>query len=343
MRACGPRSHRHGQRPELQGVLADVRPKPCGHGLDRERIPVVVAPSADEHRDFVSSAVAEMLAANVVTLLPPGEKPRVVSPLGVVPKRGTDKFRLTVNMIYVNRHLGRKVFKFEGLKDLADLAEKGDYAVSYDLKSGYYHVGLHRESRTFVGFKWEGKYYTYNCLPFGLSTAPWVFSKVMRELVMFWRRDGIKLLPYLDDFMFMKSGFWQCVRLARRMERDFVRAGLMINVPKCHSIPAQQRRQLGFDVDSAQGKFQVPADRWEALRVSAGALLSARHGRVQARSLARLTGTVISMHLSWGPVTQLYTRHLYALINSVVSLNCWVELTEEATNELFFLAWIAAT
>ncbi len=82
-------------------------------------------PSAEEHRDFVSSAVAEMLAANVVALLPPGEKPRVVSPPGVVPKRGTDNFRLTVNMRYVNRHLGRKIFKLEGLKDLADLAEKG--------------------------------------------------------------------------------------------------------------------------------------------------------------------------------------------------------------------------
>jgi len=69
-----------------------------------------------------------MLAANAVTLLPPGEKPTVVRPLGVVPKRGTEKFRLTVNMRYVNRRLGRKVFKFEGLKDVSDLAEKGDYA-----------------------------------------------------------------------------------------------------------------------------------------------------------------------------------------------------------------------
>jgi len=42
------------------------------------------------------------------------------------------------------------------------------------------------------------------------------------------------------------------------------------------------------------------------------------------------------MHLSWGQVTQLYTWHLYALINSVVSLNYWVVLTEEATNELSF-------
>jgi len=158
----------------------------------------------------------------------------------------------------------------------------------------------------------------------------------MRELVMFWRRDGINLLPYLDDFMFMKSGFWQCVRMARRMKRDFVCAGLWINVPKCHSIPAQQRRQLGFDVDFAQGKFQVPADRWEALKVSASVLRSARNGRMQARNLARLTGTVVSMHLSWGPVNQLYTRHLYALINSVLSLNCWVVLKEEASNELSF-------
>jgi hypothetical protein len=49
-----------------------------------------------------------------------GEKPRVVSPLGLVPKRGTDKFRLNVNMQYVNKHSGKKDFKFEGLKDLAD-------------------------------------------------------------------------------------------------------------------------------------------------------------------------------------------------------------------------------
>jgi len=153
--------------------------------------------------DFVSAVVVEMAAANAITLLPLGEKPLVVSPLGVVPKPGTDKFMLTVDMRYVNRHLGKKVFKFEGLKDLADLALKEYHAVSYDLMSGYYHVGLHPSSRTFVGFHSGGRYYVYNCLPFVLSTAPWVFSKVMRELVMKWRREGIRLLPYIDDFVSM--------------------------------------------------------------------------------------------------------------------------------------------
>ena len=56
-------------------------------------------------------------------------------------------------MRYVHRHVGNKALKFEGLKDLADLAEKGDHAVSYDLMSGYYSVALHPISKTFVGFK----------------------------------------------------------------------------------------------------------------------------------------------------------------------------------------------
>ena len=40
------------------------------------------APSALKHHEFVSGAVAEMRAGNVVTRLPSGVKPRVVSPLG---------------------------------------------------------------------------------------------------------------------------------------------------------------------------------------------------------------------------------------------------------------------
>ena len=124
--------------------------------------------------------------------------------------------------------------------------------------------------------------------------------------------------------------------MARRVERDFVRAGLRINVPKCDTIPAQQRRQFGFVVDFAEGKFQVPTDRWEALHLSVNALLASKKCRVHDHIIARLTSTVISMHITWGPVTKLYTRHVYALINSMVSLKCWIVLTKEAANGIIF-------
>jgi len=87
-------------------------------------------------------------------------------------------------MSYVNEHVVTNKFKLEGLSDLADLAEKGEYAVSFDLTSRYYR---------------KGEYCQYNYLPFGLKSAPWVFeggsSKVMRELVRYWRKSGISALP----------------------------------------------------------------------------------------------------------------------------------------------------
>ena len=113
------------------------------------------------------------------------------------------------------------------------------------------------------------------------------------------------------------------------MRKDFHDAGLIINVPKCQLDPALCPRQSGFDIDMGEGEFRVPSDRWEALQFATNALLATRGERVQARQLASLTVTVISMKLAWGPVTHLYSRHLYAFIISVLSLNCWVVLSEE--------------
>ena len=106
----------------------------------------------------MSGAIIEMVEAGALTRLPRGQRPTVVSPIGVVPKPHSDKLRLVINLRYVNKHLAKTVFKFEGLVDLADIAEKGDHSVSHDLKSGYYHVGLHPVTQRFVGIKWEGVY-----------------------------------------------------------------------------------------------------------------------------------------------------------------------------------------
>ncbi len=65
-----------------------------------------------------------MLAAGAISIQPKRETPEVVSPFGVVPKGTEGKCRLIINMRYVNEYLVKTKFKFEGLKDLSDLAEK---------------------------------------------------------------------------------------------------------------------------------------------------------------------------------------------------------------------------
>jgi hypothetical protein len=63
-------------------------------------------------------------------------------------------------MRYVNKYLDKEAFVFEELKDMAVMADKGDDAVSYDLTSGYCHVGSHLSTRTFVGFAGGGTSFT---------------------------------------------------------------------------------------------------------------------------------------------------------------------------------------
>ena len=87
-----------------------------------------------------------MVEAGAASALPSCVIPTIVSPLGVVPKNNSNKLRLVVNMMYVNKHLIKRVFEFEELPDIADMAEKGDFSLSYDLTLGYYHVVLHPES-----------------------------------------------------------------------------------------------------------------------------------------------------------------------------------------------------
>jgi len=120
----------------------------------------------------MTSAVEKMLAAGAISIFPEGGRLEVVIPLGVVPKGSEGKFRLIINTRYVIEHLEKTKFKLEGWKDLVDLAEKGDHAVSFDLTSGYYHVEPHPRTRTYTGFEWKGNYYFYKCIPFGLATTP---------------------------------------------------------------------------------------------------------------------------------------------------------------------------
>ena len=53
--------------------------------------------------------------------------------------------------------------------------------------------------REYLGFEWGGVTYTFVVLPFGLSSAPYVFTQIMRPLVCLWRSKGIKAIVYPDD------------------------------------------------------------------------------------------------------------------------------------------------
>ena len=76
--------------------------------------------SALENHEFITKAISDMIEAGATSALPTGVIRMTVIHFGVVPKPHSKKFRLVINMRYVNNH----IFKFEGLSDMARMASK---------------------------------------------------------------------------------------------------------------------------------------------------------------------------------------------------------------------------
>ena len=107
--------------------------------------------STSLHAEFVQQSVADLLAGNCIKEVP-GE-PFIYSPLSVVESSGGKK-RLVINLRHLNKFLWKQKFKYEDLRVAMLLFERGDYLISFDLKSGYHHVDIVSDSGPFGGSVW---------------------------------------------------------------------------------------------------------------------------------------------------------------------------------------------
>ena len=60
-----------------------------------------------------------------------------------------------------------------------------------DLKDSYLSVPVHKSSLKFLCFIWKGTCYQFKALPFGLCSAPRIFTKVLKPVAAFLRRKAI--------------------------------------------------------------------------------------------------------------------------------------------------------
>ena len=71
-------------------------------------------------------------------------------------------------------------------------------------------------------------------LPFGLSTAPYIFTKVTRVLLRYWRPSGIRCQLYMGDDTGGHKTREEAKLVAQRMQSDFSQAGYVPKDNKFH-------------------------------------------------------------------------------------------------------------
>lgn len=122
----------------------------------------------------------------------------------VIVKKSLGGHRSVVNLKPLNRFVRYERFKMESFDSLRHLIRRGNWIVKIDLKYAYLTIPMHGSHRH-LRFVWDGRLFEFSCLPFCLSCAPRVFTKILKPAVAWLRAQGIRLVIYLDDFIFFNE------------------------------------------------------------------------------------------------------------------------------------------
>ena len=89
------------------------------------------------------------------------------------------------------------------------IVRKDCYMSSTDLRNAYYSVPVAICDQKYLMFQFAGQLYKFVCLPNGLTSAPRLFTKLLKPIFAVLHKEGHDIMGYLDDSvkLFHSLGF----------------------------------------------------------------------------------------------------------------------------------------
>ena len=184
--------------------------------------------------------------------------------------------RPVINLSSLNSFVHHHHFTMEDLKVVADILRPQDFMCKIDLKDTYFAVPIHPKHQRLLCFQFQNVTYQFKCLPFGLTSAPRVFTKALKPLVAFARRLGLRICIYIDDMLILNSQREGALRDASLMIHMLENLGFTVNMEKSILFPSQEMEFLGVLVSSIHMSFSLPDSKVVNLQNECRRLLSSK-------------------------------------------------------------------
>ena len=143
---------------------------------------------------------------------------------------------------------------------------KGEWGTSIDLTDAYLHILIHTQSQKYLRFHFKGVTYHFISLPFGLATAPLIFTSIVKEVKLIALQSGIGLHQYLDDLLIHAPSEQQCMVQTQKLLKLVKDLGFIVNLKKSQLRPSQRFDFLGYHVLLDLALVKPTQDRWTKLR-----------------------------------------------------------------------------
>ena len=210
-----------------------------------------------------------------------------VSPIGLVPKKNSKKFRTIFHLSFpksgstsINASISKDDFSLQYVTiDTAIQGIKrfghGCFLAKTDIESAFRLIPVHPDDYELLGMYWEGKYYYDKVLPFGLRSAPYLFNQLSDtiEWILLNKCMISFVCHILDNFLIMEPPSElpphdsACQQSLTAMMLTFKNLNIPVAPSKTQG-PATVLEFMGIILDSVRMEARLPADKIEGLRVA---------------------------------------------------------------------------
>ena len=128
-----------------------------------------------------------------------------------------------------------------------------------DAKSAYCNVPVHPDDRWLMGMMWDGALYVDTALPFGLCSAPKIFTTIADAVEWIVRQEGVKFAIHCLDYSLVVGALDspECAEALDTLRRVFSHLGLPVAIEKLEG-PWYCLNFLGFELDSLSMVIRLP-------------------------------------------------------------------------------------
>lgn len=225
--------------------------------------------------------------------------------------------RLILDLSKLNKYITYCHFKMDNIFTAVSLLSEGDFMASVDLRDAYYTVPIHTESRKYLRFVWQGQLWQFKTLPNGLSSAPRLFTKLLKPVFACLRQSKHKVVGYLDDTIIIGKTKSRTLESVTATTMLLSRLGFIIHPIKSVLEPTQEIEFLGFRLNTIRMEITLPVDKGKDVREACIGLLEKKAPSI--REVAKIIGKIVATF----PASQYGPLHYRALEKKkIAALRC---------------------
>nr|CAI5830805.1 unnamed protein product [Callosobruchus analis] len=229
-------------------------------------------------------------------------------------------------------------FKLEDYRSAKYLIHKNSLLCKIDLKNAYYSVSIEDQCRRYLKFQYNGQLFSFNCLPFGLSMAPYIYTKILKPVLTYLRCLGIVCVGYLDDILLITSSYQEGIKNANKVVEVLTSLGFIINKEKSILSPIQECKFLGFTFNTVTMKMSLPFEKKENITSASNQFLTQKNCSI--RNLAAYIGVLVAAcpatQYGWAHVKLLERTKYLALSREMHNYNKKIEVPSSARNDILW-------